>query len=193
MAILTFYTVGVVLLALFIFKQLVFRRKRNPLPPGPKPIPILGNIADLPAPNSQEWRHWLKYKERYGDIFSLTVMGQTLIVLHDKNAAFQLMEKRATNYSDRPWLEYGMGMYARFQYNCGPPLSNADCNRCGFDQALPAFPYGDKLRRHRKLFHSQMGTKPILRKYDSVMELWSSRFLLLLLKDPKNLEDHVRA
>jgi hypothetical protein len=116
MAISTFSVAGLLLLAFYILRKVFSTSKKNPLPPGPKPIPIIGNIADLPARNSQEWRHWLKYKERYGDIFSITVMGQTLVIVHDKNAVFQLMEKRATNYSDRPWLEFGMGMYE----HCAP-------------------------------------------------------------------------
>jgi hypothetical protein len=107
----TFYAVSVLLLSLYILKKMFSTWKKNPLPPGPKPIPFIGNISDLPAPKSREWEHWLKYKERYGDIFSITVMGQTIIVVHDKNAIFQLLEKRSINYSDRPWLEFGMGMY----------------------------------------------------------------------------------
>lgn len=34
----------------------------GPLPPGPKPLPIVGNVRDMPAPGSAEWLHWLKNK-----------------------------------------------------------------------------------------------------------------------------------
>jgi len=46
----------------------LFRGKGNggPLPPGPKGIPIFGNINDLPKPNEQAWQHWLQHKELYG-------------------------------------------------------------------------------------------------------------------------------
>lgn len=37
-----------------------------PLPPGPKPLPVLGNIRDLPGPEAKQWEHWLKHKELYG-------------------------------------------------------------------------------------------------------------------------------
>jgi hypothetical protein len=36
------------------------------LPPGPKPLPIIGNVRDMPAADSADWLHWLKHKELYG-------------------------------------------------------------------------------------------------------------------------------
>lgn len=44
-------------------------RKRYPLPlpPGPKQKPIIGNLKDLPNPDQQDWMHWLKHKELYGN------------------------------------------------------------------------------------------------------------------------------
>lgn len=39
-----------------------------PLPPGPKPLPILGNIRDLPGRDVKQWEHWLKHKDLYGTI-----------------------------------------------------------------------------------------------------------------------------
>lgn len=37
-----------------------------PLPPGPKGKPIIGNLSDLPPPDTPEWQHWLEHKKRYG-------------------------------------------------------------------------------------------------------------------------------
>lgn len=37
-----------------------------PLPPGPKGLPIVGNLNDLPKPGEFEAHHWLKHKELYG-------------------------------------------------------------------------------------------------------------------------------
>lgn len=41
-------------------------KKKAPLPPGPKPLPLLGNIADLPPAGVREWEHWGKHKDLYG-------------------------------------------------------------------------------------------------------------------------------
>src|ERR1700761_8505789 len=82
----------------------------HPLPPGPKPKFLLGNIADLPPAGSKEWLHWLKLKDQYGPISSLTVLGQTMVIISDYKLAVELMEKRSTNASSRPTMEFGAKM-----------------------------------------------------------------------------------
>lgn len=58
--------IGAVLL--YVIKNLVARKNgAGPLPPGPPPKPIVGNISDLPPKGAQDWMHWLKHKELYGD------------------------------------------------------------------------------------------------------------------------------
>jgi hypothetical protein len=81
-----------------------------PLPPGPKGLPLVGNINDLPPQGSQEYLHWLKFKERYGPLSSITVLGQTMIIIHDRDTALELMEKRASKHSGRPNMKFAMEM-----------------------------------------------------------------------------------
>lgn len=45
--------------------------KGYPLPPGPKPWPVLGNITDLPKPGVREWEFWLRHKDNYGKSYFL--------------------------------------------------------------------------------------------------------------------------
>lgn len=73
-----------------------------PLPPGPKRWPLIGNMLDLPSKGQIECLHWIKHKNLYGPISSVGVLGQTIIVVHDREAASELLVKRAANYSDRP-------------------------------------------------------------------------------------------
>jgi hypothetical protein len=55
------------LVSLYLLKLVFYRTSADcPLPPGPKPLPIVGNVRDMPAPGSAEWLHWLKHKELYG-------------------------------------------------------------------------------------------------------------------------------
>lgn len=37
-----------------------------------------------------------------GPISSVTVMGQTIVILNDADLTFELFEKRSTKYSSRP-------------------------------------------------------------------------------------------
>lgn len=112
-------------LGLYIVKRLLTKpSSRPPLPPGPKPLPLLGNLLDLPAPGSEEWLHWAKYKEKFGEmtnsyfrtrtdfrfvgpISSLTVFGQHMIIINDLQLAFDTLDRRSGIYSDRPVLNFG--------------------------------------------------------------------------------------
>ncbi|KAM0441988.1 hypothetical protein ACHAQK_004926, partial [Fusarium lateritium] len=80
--------------------------KLPPLPPGPRRLPVLGNLRDLPPPGMLEATHWLKHKKLYGPISSVTVMGQTIVVINDARIAFELLDKRSIKYSSRPKMVF---------------------------------------------------------------------------------------
>lgn len=82
-----------------------------PLPPGPRGIPLLGNIKDLPAPGVLECHHWLKHKDLFGPISSITILGLTFVIVHDPDIALETMRDRASIYSGRPQMEFGGEMY----------------------------------------------------------------------------------
>jgi hypothetical protein len=54
-----------------------------------------------------------------GSISSVTVMGQTLVILNDKQLAFELMEKRSSIHSSRPKQIFAGEMYIP----CSPKYS----------------------------------------------------------------------
>jgi hypothetical protein len=90
---------------LWIFS--IFRRRSQnqyaqPLPPGPKGIPFLGNVNDMPKPGMLECHHWLQHKDLYGPISSLTVLGQTFVIINDPDIAFELLRDRSAIHSSRP-------------------------------------------------------------------------------------------
>lgn len=97
-------------LSLIVWVRSRVRKSNDPLPPGPRGLPLLGNIKDLPPPGKLESLHWLKHKDVYGPISSVTVLGQTLVFIHDKNIAVELLEKRSAIYSGRPRLKFGFDM-----------------------------------------------------------------------------------
>lgn len=96
------------LLALYLIKRLINRsllsRKRYKLPPGPKPLPLVGNLFDYPK--DLEWVQWATYKDIYGPISSITSFGRTLIFLNDLKTAQDLFETRSSIYSNRSILTF---------------------------------------------------------------------------------------
>lgn len=51
--------------AVLIF-QYARTKKRKPLPPGPKPLPLIGNLFDMPSADTELGDHWSKHKTLYG-------------------------------------------------------------------------------------------------------------------------------
>lgn len=48
----------------------LFQRSRKaaqyPQPPGPKPLPLLGNLLDVPDPFGFPWKAYVEWGRRYG-------------------------------------------------------------------------------------------------------------------------------
>jgi hypothetical protein len=101
------------IIAAYLVNRLVRSKNHGrPLPPGPKGIPILGNVNDLPKPGMLECHHWLKHKDLYGPISSVTVLGQTFVIINDAQIALELLRDRSAIHSARPHMVFSSEMYA---------------------------------------------------------------------------------
>lgn len=100
--------VGVI--AAYLINKLVNPKKHDhPLPPGPKGIPLLGNVNDLPKPGGGlEAYHWLKHKDEYGPISSVTVLGQTIVIINDAQIALELLSR--AQHQARPHMVFASDM-----------------------------------------------------------------------------------
>ncbi|RHZ50537.1 hypothetical protein CDV55_103176 [Aspergillus turcosus] len=75
--------------------------KRDPrLPPGPPTVPILGNMLDIPSTGLG--KKFMEWSHKYGKIYSLKVGSGTMIVICDRKAVHELIDKKGSIYSDRP-------------------------------------------------------------------------------------------
>jgi len=120
---------AVVVVVVDYARILLLRRK---LPPGPFPLPIVGNHLHLPK--RKPWIAFEKWSQYYNDPLITVWIGRApSIFVNDAWAASDLMEKRANIYSSRPR-----------HVVMGDLLHNTNSN-----QTL--FTYGDKWRVHRKL------------------------------------------
>ncbi|OAA36482.1 Cytochrome P450 [Metarhizium rileyi] len=158
----------------FAIRKYLWRKTCPKLPPGPKPLPIVGNILDLPPKDVPEFQHWLKHKDAYGPISSVSILGQTLVILHDKQAARDLLEKRSKVCSGRPRTEFGG-------------------NLCGYGNWVVMQQNDDVLRRCRKLMHQRLGTKQLVAAdFSRIQEEEVHRFLFRMLNNPETLVKHLK-
>ncbi|KAJ3804446.1 cytochrome P450 [Lentinula lateritia] len=69
------------------------------LPPGPRGLPIIGNLLQIPS--SRQWLTFSDWSKKYGPIFYLNIAGQHTVILGTHKAAMDLLDKRANIYSGR--------------------------------------------------------------------------------------------
>ncbi|KAI0667766.1 CyP450 monooxygenase [Trametes maxima] len=146
------------------------RSRGRPLPPGPKPLPIVGNAFLMPK--TAPWAAYRDISMHYGsDIVSFQLLGQRVMILGTAKAALELLEKRSSNFSDRP---------------VSPVIE-----LIGWEWDFGFMPYGQLWRQHRRLFwqHFHPG---VVSKYHSIQRKASGKFLQRLLSSPAQLEDHIR-
>ncbi|OCH89273.1 cytochrome P450 [Obba rivulosa] len=142
---------------------------RFPLPPGPKPLPLIGNVLDVPK--TLPWRTYADWRKSYGDIIHMSVFGQTIIILNSLDAVVDLFEKRSSNYSDRLQTEM-------------PTLM-------GWEWDFGLMEYGQRWRRHRRAFH-QFFNQTAVRDYQPQVQAASRSFLRQLYHDPQDFARHIR-
>lgn len=83
MGLFSFANVLLGLAALYVLKKLLSpKRMLAPLPPGPKGMPLIGNIGDLPPPGEKDWKHWAKFKKLYGRLTPWLIYEKSLILHH---------------------------------------------------------------------------------------------------------------
>ncbi|KAG6199031.1 hypothetical protein E4U35_006897 [Claviceps purpurea] len=167
--------VSLALLAALVSIILYSRRRsasslRLPFPPGPKGLPIIGNVFDLPPAGIPEYEHWLKHKDTYGPISSISIFGTRLIILHSYEAQQELLVKKSSKTTARPTFYFS--------------------RMCGFGSFVSTS--GPIFRQHRKLMHQQLGTRVLAERFSGTQDAETKRFLLRVLDHPEGLMDHIK-
>ncbi|KAF2124167.1 cytochrome P450 [Dothidotthia symphoricarpi CBS 119687] len=164
-----------VLFGVIVFYSLSYLRSKNekPLPPGPKGIALLGNVSDMPPPGTLECHHWLKHKDIYGPISSVTILGTTFVIINDAQMAFELLSNRSATHSSRPHQVFS-------------------CDMVGWNNSLAMSPYADSFKMHRKNIAKVASSNVALSVFDRIQEVEAAHFLLNMLESPEALFDHIR-
>lgn len=160
-----------VVFALIVIKVISHLKRIPPLPPGPKGYPLIGNALDMPT--EKEWLTFAKWGDVWGDICSVTVLGQPIIILNSRRIVYEMLDKKSAVYSDRPVLQMGGELV-------------------GWKNCLVLLPYGDRFRRYRRLFHSLVGGQATLKNFLPIEEVETRRFLRRVLAKPEDLQTHIR-
>ncbi|KAI0662028.1 cytochrome P450 [Cubamyces menziesii] len=144
------------------------RSKGRPLPPGPRPWPVIANI--LHFPRLKPWRGFLELTERYGSIVHLHGLRDRIVFIGNAEVADELLNKRSANTSDRPRPVVA-------------ELSGQDVN-------FGTFPYDQWWRRHRRSFWQQFHPGAIS-QYLPTQQEGTHKFLAALLESPSSLRENI--
>ncbi|KAK0434405.1 cytochrome P450 [Desarmillaria tabescens] len=160
-------------LADLVFLWYLFRRNNRdaPFPPGPRGLPLIGNLLDMPS--EKEWLTFAKWGEKYGDIVSVSILGRRLVVINSAQMAISILDKKSSIYSDRPVV--GMGG-----------------ELVGWRNSLALMPYGARFRNHRRLAHQLFGNNATMNQFLPMLESEMRRSLKRIFIRPEGLSEHIR-
>ncbi|PPQ80118.1 hypothetical protein CVT26_012168 [Gymnopilus dilepis] len=152
-------------------------------PPGPPPLPIVGNVFDFPR--QRPWETFSKWAQDYGKLLSflasindllelqgMFIFGRPLVILNSLEAITDLLIDRSAIYSDRPYFPL-LDIVGHLEANVG------------------FMPYGKEWTALRKVFASGFSKSNLVAYYDS-----HRRAVMNVLKnfrqDPSRYEDHFK-
>ncbi|KAG2366784.1 cytochrome P450 [Suillus spraguei] len=136
---------------------------RPPLPPGPTPLPIVGNVFSLDA--ARPWLAFDAWKSTYGNIIYARLLNKPVIVINSERVAKDLLE------SVPPYIQIDQSRLFTNNFNVG------------------LMPYGDRWRLHRQMFH-QAFRQAAIPTYHAVQLRAAHKMLFNLLQDPGNYPSH---
>ncbi|KAL2813599.1 cytochrome P450 [Aspergillus granulosus] len=173
MAVLPWVILGITTLLGYLIYREIFNGTGRKLPPGPEPIPLLGNLGDFPPNGALEYQHWLRHKKLYGGISSVSVMGMTLVIIHDRQAARELLEQNSNKTSGRPTMVMANKL-------------------CGYENIIICQDYNSTFRRSRKFLHRALGTQSSPAEFRGVQEAEVHKQLVRALNHPDQWLEHFK-
>ncbi|KAG0696094.1 cytochrome P450 [Suillus ampliporus] len=144
------------------------RYNRPPLPPGPMPFPLIGNILSINA--KEPWLTYTEWRAAYGDLLFVQILDQKVVVINSQHIAEALLEKRSRIYSDRPYLATLEPRY-------------------GWSITIGFASYGDRWCLARRLFHQTFRPNSVL-KFRPMQMKGAREMIVNLIDDSQHYHSH---
>ena len=170
------WLIPIICIVLWLKRLASTSRSKLSLPPGPPADPFIGHLRYIPSENPEDkFSEWSKQYGMYcgfkfatasswaclaGDVMLLHAFNRKMIILNSVEAAVDLMEKRSSNYSDRPDFPI-FQLYALFDSSTlGFILVwYLSHNRMGWGRSLTFSGYGKTFRKHRRLYQQHFSSQ----------------------------------
>ncbi|KAJ7866373.1 cytochrome P450 [Mycena olivaceomarginata] len=139
-------------------------------PPGPKGLPLIGNLLRVPL--KHPWIEFLRIEETYGDMTYFHGLGNSILVLNSHEAMLDLLVKKGNLYCSRPYFTVA-------------------CELMSLINSTAFAPFGKRWRLHRKLARVALSPEA-LREYDSALTNITASLNRSLAESPADFTNDVR-
>ncbi|KAK0479586.1 cytochrome P450 [Armillaria novae-zelandiae] len=126
-------------------------------------LPLVGNLIDMPCNKERAtFAHWGK---EYGDIASVSILGQCIVIVNSAQVAIDMLDKKSSIFSDRLVLVM---------------------------KALGLTPYGARFRDYHRRAYQLFENNAAMKQFLPPEELETRRLLKRLLVKPEDLSTPIR-
>ncbi|KAJ7758742.1 cytochrome P450 [Mycena metata] len=147
-------------------KTKVINSRRTP--PGPKGLPLVGNLFHVPL--KHPWIEFLRIGETYGDMTYFHGLGNSILVLNNHATMLDLLVKKGNLYCSRPYFTVACEL---------------------MDLSTAFAPFGKRWKLHRKLARVALSPEA-LREYDGTLMDISAILARSLAESPADFTNDVR-
>ncbi|KAM5534862.1 hypothetical protein V8D89_011417 [Ganoderma adspersum] len=159
------------LLGVLLVSRLFKKRPLGSLPPGPKGLPFVGSVFDIPL--TYQWLTFAEWSKKWGNIMSVKILDESFVILNSAEYAIDILDKKSAIYSSRGRVPVAGDMI-------------------GWSEAMILQPYGQRMREIRKLFGQVMGNPKRVERFQHLVEEETQQFLVHLSEHADSLSLEIK-